>query len=160
MQIFVLNLKGKNISLDVEPDNTILDVKNKFLKKEKINDDPTEYKFIYAGKLLDNAKTLKELKVSKEATIRVIYKTGGTPDPKTYPKKGITGNLTNDTIKDLVLRVLDTDINDKTLVMIPGCVLGTKRIQIESMVHPESKYYESHDLFKQQLPLPILEEAY
>lgn len=160
MQIFVVNLEGKTITLDVETGDTILDVKNKFLNKEKMNDDPKKYKFIYAGKLLDNAKTLEELKISKEATIHVIYKIGGTPDPKTYPKQGLTGTLTNDTIKDLVLRVLDTDINEKTLVMIPGCVLGTKRIQIESMVHPESKYYESHDLFKQQLPLPILEEAY
>ena len=98
MQIFVLNLQGKTITIDVDPEDTILDVKNLFLKKEKIVDDPTNFKFIYAGKLLDNSRTLEEfffkLKESK-SKVKVVSGDVGYKNPQMY-KRLIIGLINNE----------------------------------------------------------------
>jgi len=58
------------------------------------------------------------------------------------------------------MRILSKDPDEKTVVVIPGSVLGSDRTIKEHFVTPDSDYHDKHDLFKQQLPLPILEEAY
>ena len=160
-QIFVKSMNGKTITLNgVDSTDTILDIKVKFLNKEKIIDEPENLKFMFpAGSVKDDDKTMSEIGVKKESTLYVVYKLGP-PKEKKFPEKGITGELSNDTIKDLVMRVIDVDNDDKSVVVLPGSVIGSDRNFLESMITPESKYYNKHDLFKQQLPLPILQEAY
>ena len=160
-QIFVKNMNGKTITLnDVESTDTILDIKKEFLKKEEINDDPDNFKFMFPpGRVKGDDKTMDEIGVKKESTLYVVYKLGP-PKEKKFPEKGVTGELSNDTINDLIMRVINTDDDPRSVVVIPGSVIGSDRSLLESMVTPNSKYYDKHDLFKQQLPLPILQEAY
>jgi hypothetical protein len=160
-QIFVKTMNGKTITLnDVESTDTILDIKIKYLNKDKINYDPDNFKFMFPpGRVKADDKTMDEIGVKKESTLYVVYKMGP-PKEKKYPKKGITGELSNDTISDMIMRVIDADPDEKSVVVLPGSVIGSDRKLLEQLVTSESKYYDKHDVFKQQLPLPILQDAY
>ena len=160
-QIFVKTMNGKTITLnEVESTDTILDIKKKYLNKDKINDDPDNFKFMFPpGRVKGDDKTMDEIGVKKESTLYVVYKMGP-PKEKNFPEKGITGELSNDTISDMIMRVIDADNDEKSVVVLPGSVIGSDRKLLEQWVTSESKYYDKHDVFKQQLPLPILQDAY
>lgn len=94
-QVFIKTLNGENITINTNPTDKIITIKEQIQKKQDIS--PAHQRLIYAGKQLEDNNTLNDYNIPNNATLHLVVRLKG---GQTIYIKTLMGNVITLEVKE------------------------------------------------------------